>query len=63
MAEQSTIFVFTSIVLAVLLIYFCMSLYFLKESAPSWRRYGKLSENIEKMTVRTPKTYVPPARF
>lgn len=63
MTEQSTIFVFTSITLAIMLIYFCISLYSLKESAPSWRRYGSLSENIDKMSVRTPKTYVPPARF
>jgi hypothetical protein len=63
MTEQSTIFIFTSVVMGILLIYFCIALYSLKESAPSRKRYGKLSENIDKMPVRTPKTYVPPPRF
>lgn len=61
MTEQSTIFVFSSIVLAIILIYFCISLYFLRESAPSSKH--TLSENVNKLIVKTPKTYVPPARF
>lgn len=63
MTEQSTIFVFSSVTLAIMLIYFCISLYYLRESAPSLRSYGRLSENVDKLPVRTPKTYVPPARF
>ena len=63
MTEQSTIFVFTSIALAILIVYFCIALYSLKESTPSLKEYGKLSENVDKMSVKTPKTYIPPPRF
>ena len=63
MTEQSSIFIFTSITLAILLVYFCIALYSLKESAPSLKNYGKLSENVDKIHVPTRRTYMPPPRF
>lgn len=57
MSDQSSIFIFTTIVFGLLLIYFCIALYSLKESAPTTHR---VSENVDKMKVPSNRVYVPP---